>query len=211
MRAYGELLANVAKTVDQFAQDNITENNARDWLAQRFPDELESRHRADERRLRRGRRAGRRRNRGSSPGARTRSGARRRSPTQLQLAKPITDLSDEAQEQRARAPGAAADRAGPAAAAGLDGHARDQPDRGHRRAHPREGRVRHARAATRPQRASKASMYDRESQSTAVRREYELRRLVLPGQGIGVAEARSTSTSPPSSRRSTRPRSRWPR
>jgi hypothetical protein len=41
MRAYGELLANVAKTVDQFAQDNITENNARDWLAGRFPDDLE--------------------------------------------------------------------------------------------------------------------------------------------------------------------------
>lgn len=40
MRAYGELLANVAKTVDQFAQDNITENNARDWLTQRFPDKL---------------------------------------------------------------------------------------------------------------------------------------------------------------------------
>src|SRR5512134_2750957 len=33
MRAYGELLANVAKTVDQFAQDNISPNNARDWLA----------------------------------------------------------------------------------------------------------------------------------------------------------------------------------
>ncbi len=41
MRAYGELLANVAKTVDQFAQDNITENNARDWLAGRFPDTFE--------------------------------------------------------------------------------------------------------------------------------------------------------------------------
>ena len=41
MRAYGELLANVAKTVDQFAQDNITENNARDWLVGRFPDDLE--------------------------------------------------------------------------------------------------------------------------------------------------------------------------
>jgi hypothetical protein len=40
MKAYGELLANVAKTVDQFAQDNITQNNARDWLAQRFPDKL---------------------------------------------------------------------------------------------------------------------------------------------------------------------------
>ena len=41
MRAYGELLANVAKTVDQFAQDNITENNARDWLVERFPGSLE--------------------------------------------------------------------------------------------------------------------------------------------------------------------------
>jgi hypothetical protein len=41
MRAYGELLANVAKTVDQFAQDNITENNTRDWLAQKYPDDLE--------------------------------------------------------------------------------------------------------------------------------------------------------------------------
>jgi hypothetical protein len=41
MRAYGELLANVAKTVDQFARDNITENNARDWLADRFPDTFE--------------------------------------------------------------------------------------------------------------------------------------------------------------------------
>jgi len=40
MRAYGELLANVAKTVDQFAQDNITENNAKDWLAQKYPDDL---------------------------------------------------------------------------------------------------------------------------------------------------------------------------
>jgi hypothetical protein len=41
MRAYGDLLANVAKTVDQFAQDNITENNARDWLVDRFPDVLD--------------------------------------------------------------------------------------------------------------------------------------------------------------------------
>jgi hypothetical protein len=40
MRAYADLLSNVAKTVDQFAQDNITPNNARDWLAERFPNEL---------------------------------------------------------------------------------------------------------------------------------------------------------------------------
>lgn len=41
MRAYGDLIANVAKTVDQFAQDNLTENNARDWLAQKYPQQLD--------------------------------------------------------------------------------------------------------------------------------------------------------------------------
>ena len=40
MRAYGELVANVAKTVDEFAQDNISENNARDWLAGKYPDAI---------------------------------------------------------------------------------------------------------------------------------------------------------------------------
>jgi hypothetical protein len=40
MKAYGELLGNVAKTVDQFAQDNISMNNSRDWLAERFPNSL---------------------------------------------------------------------------------------------------------------------------------------------------------------------------
>ena len=40
MRAYGELMANVAKSVDEFARDNISENNARDWLSDRFPDQL---------------------------------------------------------------------------------------------------------------------------------------------------------------------------
>jgi hypothetical protein len=37
MEAYGNLLANVAKTVDQFMSDNITDNQARDWLSQRYP------------------------------------------------------------------------------------------------------------------------------------------------------------------------------
>ena len=37
MEAYGELLSNVAKTVDQFMADNITDNQARDYLAQRYP------------------------------------------------------------------------------------------------------------------------------------------------------------------------------
>jgi hypothetical protein len=37
MEAYANLLANVAKTVDQFMADNISDNNARDWLAQSYP------------------------------------------------------------------------------------------------------------------------------------------------------------------------------
>lgn len=37
MEAYGNLLANVAKTVDQFMSDNITDNQARDYLAASYP------------------------------------------------------------------------------------------------------------------------------------------------------------------------------
>jgi hypothetical protein len=37
MEAYGALLSNVAKTVDQFMTDNISDNQARDWLVQRYP------------------------------------------------------------------------------------------------------------------------------------------------------------------------------
>jgi hypothetical protein len=37
MEAFGELIANVAKTVDQFASDNITDNQARDYLASSYP------------------------------------------------------------------------------------------------------------------------------------------------------------------------------
>jgi hypothetical protein len=37
MEAYAELIANVAKTVDQFMSDNITDNQARDFLAQTYP------------------------------------------------------------------------------------------------------------------------------------------------------------------------------
>jgi hypothetical protein len=40
MRAYGELIANVAKTVDQFMQDNIGPGAGRDYLANRYPDDL---------------------------------------------------------------------------------------------------------------------------------------------------------------------------
>jgi hypothetical protein len=40
MRAYGELIANVAKTVDQFMADNISAGAGRDWLSERYPDAL---------------------------------------------------------------------------------------------------------------------------------------------------------------------------
>jgi hypothetical protein len=41
MRAYGELVANVAKTVDDFAKDNISESAGRDWLSEKYPDTFE--------------------------------------------------------------------------------------------------------------------------------------------------------------------------
>jgi hypothetical protein len=41
MEAFGTLLANVAKTVDQFMADNITDNQARDWLAGAYPQHLQ--------------------------------------------------------------------------------------------------------------------------------------------------------------------------
>ncbi|HEX3455974.1 MAG TPA: hypothetical protein VHS03_15225 [Gaiellaceae bacterium] len=37
MEAYAELLANVAKTVDQFMSDNITDNQARDYIVNQYP------------------------------------------------------------------------------------------------------------------------------------------------------------------------------
>jgi hypothetical protein len=40
MRAYGELIANVAKTTDQFMRDNIGEAAGRDYLSDAYPDVL---------------------------------------------------------------------------------------------------------------------------------------------------------------------------
>ncbi len=40
MEAYGHLLSNVAKTVDQFMADNITDNQARDYLVNAYPDRM---------------------------------------------------------------------------------------------------------------------------------------------------------------------------
>lgn len=41
MQAYGELLAATAKTVDQFASENISDAQARDHIASRFPDAVD--------------------------------------------------------------------------------------------------------------------------------------------------------------------------
>jgi hypothetical protein len=41
MEAYAELLKNVAKTVDEYMKDNVSENQARDYLVEKYPDHLE--------------------------------------------------------------------------------------------------------------------------------------------------------------------------
>jgi hypothetical protein len=41
MEAYADLVKNVSKSVDQYMKDNVTENNARDYLADRYPNHLE--------------------------------------------------------------------------------------------------------------------------------------------------------------------------
>jgi hypothetical protein len=41
MEAYAELVKNVSKSVDQYMKDNVSENNARDYLADRYPQHLE--------------------------------------------------------------------------------------------------------------------------------------------------------------------------
>jgi hypothetical protein len=40
MEAYANLVQNVAKTADQYMKDNVSEDQARDWLAERYPDHL---------------------------------------------------------------------------------------------------------------------------------------------------------------------------
>jgi hypothetical protein len=98
MKAYGELLANVAKTVDQFAQDNISQNNARDWLTERFPGKLG----LDTSTMSSGFAEG------DTPAPQARlvvtgddaDAIAKEISTELQLEKPIADISDENEEQR---------------------------------------------------------------------------------------------------------------
>jgi hypothetical protein len=41
MEAFAELVKNVSKSVDEYMKDNVTENQARDYLAGRYPDHLQ--------------------------------------------------------------------------------------------------------------------------------------------------------------------------
>lgn len=85
MEAYAELVANVAKTVDQFMSDNITDNQARDYLAQTWP----AHFRVD--------------TSGDSPTVKVREGADQKEAPNFQsdlgLDQPV-DLSDESAESQ---------------------------------------------------------------------------------------------------------------
>lgn len=90
MNAYGELLKSVAQTVDEFAQDNISLNNARDWLVAKFPGDLGIDASDPE---------------GAGPMLTNLNqddpdAALARVNQTLQVAQPITDLSDPEQEAR---------------------------------------------------------------------------------------------------------------
>jgi hypothetical protein len=41
MEAYAEMVKNVSKSVDQYMKDNVSENNARDYLLDKYPDHLD--------------------------------------------------------------------------------------------------------------------------------------------------------------------------
>ncbi|MFZ2752027.1 MAG: hypothetical protein WAZ48_01135 [Lysobacteraceae bacterium] len=89
MEAYAELLKAVAQTVDQFAADNISMNNARDWMTQRFGADLTIDTSDQESGPRLGVKSE------DDPEA-----ALTRVSQELQLAEPVTDLSDPDQESR---------------------------------------------------------------------------------------------------------------
>lgn len=91
MNAYGQLLKSVAQTVDQFAQDNISLNNARDWLVDKYPGQigLDEDAAQDE---------------GGQPRlavtGEDAEAALQQVNAELGIAEPITDLSDPEQETR---------------------------------------------------------------------------------------------------------------
>jgi hypothetical protein len=91
MTAYANLLKSVAQTVDQFAQDNITLNNARDWMIDKYPNDLG----LDEESV--GEEGGQPRLTVKSDNA---DGVLSQINQDLSLAQPLTDLSDPDQETR---------------------------------------------------------------------------------------------------------------
>ena len=89
MEAYAELLKAVSQTVDQFAADNISMNNARDWLVQKYPEDLDIDTSGE----------------GGTPritvkGDDDPEAKAAKFSGELQLSQPVTDLSDEEQESR---------------------------------------------------------------------------------------------------------------
>lgn len=99
MKAYGELVANVAKTVDDFARDNISENNGRDWLAGKFPESFGVEFNSDSSGFAEGT---------EPPPPRATLVAKGENPEEdlkkvsqeVGLEKPVTDISDPAEETR---------------------------------------------------------------------------------------------------------------
>ena len=89
MQAYADLLKAVAQTVDQFAADNISMNNARDWLSERFSADLA----VDTSNAENGQPQ-------LALKAEDGDAALKKISAELQLAKPVTDLSDAEQESR---------------------------------------------------------------------------------------------------------------
>ena len=149
MRAYGELIANVAKTVDQFMRDNIGEAR-RPRLARRaLSRRARGRASADRRSLRR-----RRGRRPPTPTARRDRRGPGRPPRRDQPRPQPQPAGHRHRGRQCRTAaghrGAAADGQVAPAAAGVDGDARHQPHRRHRRHDQRQGGVRHARRPTTP-------------------------------------------------------------
>jgi hypothetical protein len=86
MEAYAELVKNVSKSVDQYMKDNVSENNARDYLADRYPEQFEIDIDGDK------------------PRVRKRQGASDENLPDLQgdlgLAEPVTSIDDAEIEER---------------------------------------------------------------------------------------------------------------
>jgi hypothetical protein len=83
MEAYSRLLEDTSKTIDQFMADNISDNQARDWLAQMYPEHLRVNVRGGSPRL------------GPAPGAADRALPNWRSDLNLPQEVPLDDSSIE--------------------------------------------------------------------------------------------------------------------